>query len=80
MVALSLSVVSGQKNQLSPCANITLRTNHFRSAKPIMPKTRNIAKSKAKDFADSLLTHSSTQVKWQGDIGLGTRLLEQLDC
>ena len=41
----------------------------------VMRNTRDIAQSKAKDFADSPQTHFSAQIKWRVDVGLGTRLV-----
>ena len=41
----------------------------------VMRNTRDIAQSKAKDFADSPQTHFSAQIKWRANVGLGTRLI-----
>ena len=35
----------------------------------VMQNIRDIAQSKAKDFADSPQTHFSAQIKWRADVG-----------
>ena len=58
----------GRKSNYRSVPTLQFRTNHFRSAKIVMWNTRDIAQSKAKDFADSPQTHFSRQMwGWIGD-------------